>query len=696
MALNKRLMAVLSFLPVFLLTSCPISSSSGESLSTSTIESSETTSSETSSLPSSSEIPINYTITFESNGGTPVDPITGPAGSAVTRPSDPTKVGHTFNDWYADVNLTTVYQFTTMPSENITVYAKWDVNSYTITFEENGGSPVPDITQAYGTSVTAPIDPVRHGYTFTGWFSDAGLTTLYVFTTMPASDFTLYAGWLVDPNYGIISIADFKNLPSEDTDVHSVRGVVIFSSLDAGIVLFADATGTLIAMTDQLFDVYDQIKVTGYLIDVNGYSAIGNETTGFAAIEFEASDQALPIEPDPITIPDYALLSADDPDDWGRLLEISGMIHEGEGGGMLSLTAGTDYMNVVPFGSEAYIKLSGYIGFEVTIIGFTLPNMDEVPATLMFVYNGHDDFISLDYTDTELLDQLEAMFRFYFETPTYYPGQFVDLPSEHPIIALTVAYEPFGTNAALFDVETNRIDPSITTILDIDIHVTVTLQSGPYRLFDIKLHVDPDAFMTIAEVKALPDSMDVTYIIKAVVLMIQTTDEEGQNMLMVADSTGIIYINSSNPFIAVGDMIIAIGFKMTMGMMTFMFNDPSMTVDQIVSHDNPLPLVPITISIEDFVALSPSDPAANLVYYELNGTLMYLDPGNPDISMYGLTDGTNTALIYAVDPMARAALDAYIDESITLQAIAFLAGEEGSYMVILAYIPFPGTIQTAT
>jgi len=693
MALNKRFFAVLSFLPLLLLTSCPTSSlSSEDSLPTSTIDSSETTS----SLPSSSEIPINYTITFESNGGTPVAPITGLAGSTVTRPDDPTKVGHSFNDWYADIGLTTAFLFTTMPSENITVYAKWDINSYTISFDENGGSEVADITQAYGTTVTAPDDPIKKGYMFTGWYSDAGLTTLYVFTTMPASNFTLYAGWIIDPDYGIISIADFKNLPSEDTDIHSVRGVVIFSSLDAEIVLIADSTGTIIAMTDQLFDVYDQVKITGYRVDIGDYSAIGDTTSGYALVEVEQSNQPLPIGPEIMTIPDFAMLSADDPGDLGRLIEISGMLHEGEGGGMLNLTAGSDSMSVVPFGMEAYIKLSGYIGFEVTIVGFTLPNMDETPATLMFVYNGHDDFVTLDYTDSELLDQLETMFRFYFETPTYYPGQFVDLPTEHPIIALTMLYEPFGTNGSLFDLENKRIDPSITTILDIDIHVTVTLQSGAYRLFDIKLHVDPDAFDTIAEVKALPDSMDVTYIIKAVVLMIQATDEEGMNMLMVADATGIIYINSSNPFVTVGDSVVAIGFKMTMGMMAFMFNDPSKTVDQILSHDNPLPLVPTVISIADFLALSPSNPASNLVYYELSGTLMYLDPGNPDISMYGLTDGADTALIYAPDAMARAALDAYIDEAITIQAISFLAGEEGSYMVILAYVPFPGTIQTAT
>ena len=74
-----------------------------------------------------------------------------------------------------------------MPASNITLYAKWTVVQYTITFESNGGSSVTAITQDFGTTVTAPADPTKTGYTFAGWYSDIGLTTPYTFTTMPAS-----------------------------------------------------------------------------------------------------------------------------------------------------------------------------------------------------------------------------------------------------------------------------------------------------------------------------------------------------------------------------------------------------------------------------------------------------------------------------------------------------------------------------
>ena len=145
----------------------------------------------------------SYTITFNSNGGSAVAAITQPFGSAVSAPTAPTKTGNTFGGWYSDAGLTTAYTFTTMPASNITLYAKWTVNSYTITFNSNGGSAVAAITQPFGSAVSAPTAPTKAGYTFGGWYSDAGLTTAYTFTTMPAANITLYAKWTSLPTHTV-------------------------------------------------------------------------------------------------------------------------------------------------------------------------------------------------------------------------------------------------------------------------------------------------------------------------------------------------------------------------------------------------------------------------------------------------------------------------------------------------------------
>jgi uncharacterized repeat protein (TIGR02543 family) len=115
----------------------------------------------------------------------------------VTPPGDPTRTGYTFGGWYTDDGTFEIaYTFTTMPAESFTLYAKWLINGYTITFDSNDGSAVEPITQNYATAVTPPGDPTRTGYTFGGWYTDDGtFENEYVFGTMPADNLTLYAKW---------------------------------------------------------------------------------------------------------------------------------------------------------------------------------------------------------------------------------------------------------------------------------------------------------------------------------------------------------------------------------------------------------------------------------------------------------------------------------------------------------------------
>ena len=76
----------------------------------------------------------------------------------------------------------------TMPAENITVKAQWEINQYTITFDTNGGSEIAPITQDYGTEITAPDNPTRKGYAFRGWDKE-------IPETMPAENITITARW---------------------------------------------------------------------------------------------------------------------------------------------------------------------------------------------------------------------------------------------------------------------------------------------------------------------------------------------------------------------------------------------------------------------------------------------------------------------------------------------------------------------
>lgn len=188
-----------------------------------------------------------YTITFDTKGGSQIAPITQDYNSEITKPADPTKEGHTFAGWDKDIpsnmpaeNMTitaswTVNQYEvafkngedvvasgnydyatvialpedaptregytlswdgytegmTVPAKDITFNAKWTPIDYTITFDSNGGSEVAAITQGYETSVTPPADPTKTGYAFEGWEPA-------VPETMPLNGLTCVAQWKIN------------------------------------------------------------------------------------------------------------------------------------------------------------------------------------------------------------------------------------------------------------------------------------------------------------------------------------------------------------------------------------------------------------------------------------------------------------------------------------------------------------------
>ncbi len=125
-----------------------------------------------------------YTITFNSNGGTAVNPITLDYASTVTPPTPPSREGYAFNSWNPQLP-------TTMPATNTQCVAQWDINEYTVSFDSDGGTAVADITQDYNTVITAPANPSREGYTFAGW-----LPTVPAF--MPSYNVACVAKWTIN------------------------------------------------------------------------------------------------------------------------------------------------------------------------------------------------------------------------------------------------------------------------------------------------------------------------------------------------------------------------------------------------------------------------------------------------------------------------------------------------------------------
>ena len=137
----------------------------------------------------------HYTLTFDSQGGTEVQPITENIETPFTSMPITTKTNYVFTGWYTKpeggIRVTSVTD-----GKSMKLYAHWSEATYVLTFNANGGDSVPAIRFAATEGVPAdkmPV-PVRDGYTFNGWFT-ATEGGDKVESYMTTADATLYAQW---------------------------------------------------------------------------------------------------------------------------------------------------------------------------------------------------------------------------------------------------------------------------------------------------------------------------------------------------------------------------------------------------------------------------------------------------------------------------------------------------------------------
>ena len=128
--------------------------------------------------------PNDYSFSFDSNGGTAVDTLTQTYDNAFVPPADPSRTGYTFLGWEPALP-------DSIPPYDTNYTAQWQVNTYTLAFDANGGTPVDTIVQNYDTALVPPANPSRTGYTFLGW--EPALPD-----SIPPYDITYTAQWQVN------------------------------------------------------------------------------------------------------------------------------------------------------------------------------------------------------------------------------------------------------------------------------------------------------------------------------------------------------------------------------------------------------------------------------------------------------------------------------------------------------------------
>jgi uncharacterized repeat protein (TIGR02543 family) len=140
------------------------------------------------------QINEEYTVHFDSQGGTPISSITIFEDGTLALPNPPTKIGHTFDGWYLDMDFNDEYSIENTIESDITLYAYWIPIEYLITFESNGGTSVADQKVEYGKFLNQPIID-KENFELVGWYLDDDFDTPFDFSEPISTDVILYAKW---------------------------------------------------------------------------------------------------------------------------------------------------------------------------------------------------------------------------------------------------------------------------------------------------------------------------------------------------------------------------------------------------------------------------------------------------------------------------------------------------------------------
>ena len=154
------------------------------------------------------------TVTFDVNGhGTAPAPQTVDIGTKAVKPADPVQTGWRFDGWYTDEDCTAAYDFDSVVTDNITLYAKW-VKTVTVTYHVGsyGTAPASQTVDA-GKKFTRPADPVDSRAIFQGWYTDENYTTAYDFGSAVETDLNLYAKW--KDGYRVVFQTAYGTAPAE-------------------------------------------------------------------------------------------------------------------------------------------------------------------------------------------------------------------------------------------------------------------------------------------------------------------------------------------------------------------------------------------------------------------------------------------------------------------------------------------------
>lgn len=260
--------------------------------------------------------PNSYTVTYLEHDGSTVPDGSFLHGGSLTYPTNPTRAGYSFLGWFDAQTGGTARTASSVAATNAnaTLHAQWSPNTYAVSYNEQGGSTVPDGSYVYGSTLTFPSPPTRDGYSFAGWFVNptggSALTASAV--SSGTSDVTLHAQWTALPAQtvtwspsvslttdqspatpstaaqssgdGVISYA-VRNAGATGCTVNSVTGVLTYSGVGTCTVrAMASSTQNFVTgHTDVAFTIGSTASAMSLNLDLAQGDEVANSEVHYGA-----------------------------------------------------------------------------------------------------------------------------------------------------------------------------------------------------------------------------------------------------------------------------------------------------------------------------------------------------------------------------------------------------------------------------
>ena len=216
----------------------------------------------------------SFEISFDMGSLNPISPVIVEYEGDIILPT-PYQEGYQFIGWYLDVELLTLMEHDTMPSHDLTLYPKWQIRTFTISFETGIDLNIQSEDYVYQQILDLP-DPNDEGLTFLGWYEDDHYEHPFESTLMPAKNITLYAKWSF--SFDIALITDGGPIDDQSYNQIAFEGMLEYSLDDEKNSIFlVPESPSIDAYMDAIdlaasMDV-EVIIMRGFLFEVAAYYA---------------------------------------------------------------------------------------------------------------------------------------------------------------------------------------------------------------------------------------------------------------------------------------------------------------------------------------------------------------------------------------------------------------------------------------